>query len=588
MKRTFSIFATAFCALSLCVVYAQDEGEQLYQQCAACHAEDGSGGVGPALANNQNLQDAGYHISRILNGGAGMPAYGDQLSDEEIAAVATFERTSWGNDFGEVTAQQVSQERQGQSTGGDQTGGAEAEAGAETESTETGGAQTGGAGATAPQSEAGAEALSTERGTASEADAAQSQNQQTQSQANVQTEMIAEGFNSPVQLTAPEGDDRRFVVDRVGTVQILNANDELLETPFLDLSDKIVELQPEFDERGVLGLAFHPNYAENGHFYVYYSAPLRDSAPDNWNHTSRVSEFTRLDDNPDQADPNSERILLEVDQPQFNHNGGTIAFSPEDSYLYIALGDGGAADDVALGHPPMGHGQDITSMLGNILRIDVDRGWPGYAIPQDNPFVGREGLDEIYAWGWRNPWRMSFDRGGNHGLYVGTNGQNLWEAVYLVDQPGNYGWNILEGTHCFSTERPNVSPETCPRVGENGETLHLPVIEYPHLANQGDTPVAGASVIGGYVYRGEAMPELQGRYLFGDWTSTFDQALGQVLMATLTTTPGELWSLEQVAQLDAYVLGFGEDAEGELYVLTTENTGPTGSTGKVHKLVAGQ
>jgi hypothetical protein len=188
-------------------------------------------------------------------------------------------------------------------------------------------------------------------------------------------------------------------------------------------------------------------------------------------------------------------VLLEVDQPQFNHNGGSLAFSPTDGFLYIALGDGGAADDVALGHPPIGHGQDITSTLGNILRIDVDRGWPGYAIPQDNPFVRQQGVDEAYAWGWRNPWRMSFDRGGDNALFVATNGQNLWESVYRVTEPGNYGWNILEGTHCFDPQNPDETPprDACPRVGPNGEPLHLPVIEYPHLENQGDAEVAGIS-----------------------------------------------------------------------------------------------
>ncbi len=409
-----------------------------------------------------------------------------------------------------------------------------------------------------------------------------------QSQANISTEVIAEGLVSPVQLTAPEGDERRFVVDRVGMIYILNANDEQLEEPFLDISDRIVELQENFDERGLLGLAFHPNYADNGQFYVYYSAPLRESAPDNWNHTAHVSEFTVSEEAPNRANPDSERVLLEIDQPQFNHNGGAVAFSPTDGYLYIALGDGGAADDVALGHPPSGHGQDITSMLGNILRIDVDRGWPGYAVPQDNPLVGREGHDEIYAWGWRNPWRMSFDRGGNHSLFVATNGQNLWEAIYQVDQPGNYGWNLLEGTHCFDTQLPNESPEDCERVAANGEPLQLPVIEYPHLDNQGDSSVAGSSVIGGYVYRGEALPELQGRYIFGDWSTDFSAPQGQIMIASLTDTPGALWSLEQVAQLDAYVLGFGEDSSGELYALTTESTGPTGTTGKVHRIIAGQ
>jgi mono/diheme cytochrome c family protein len=243
---------------------------------------------------------------------------------------------------------------------------------------------------------------------------------------------------------------------------------------------------------------------------------------------------------------------------------------------------------VALGHPPIGHGQDITSILGNILRIDVDRGWPGYAIPQDNPFVRQQGVDEAYAWGWRNPWRMSFDRGGDNDLFVATNGQNLWEAVYRVTEPGNYGWNILEGTHCFDPQNPDETPprDACPRVGPNGEPLHLPVIEYPHLENRGDAEVAGISVIGGYIYRGEALPDQQGNYIFGDWSQSFDRPAGQLLLATPSRQQGELWQVRQLMELESYVLGFGEDAAGEVYVLTTDNTGPTGTTGRVYRVVA--
>ncbi len=556
MKRLLWV-AMAMCA----VAFAQTDGATIYEQCAACHGPEGAGGAGPALARNQNLESADYHISRILNGGAGMPAYREQLSDEEIAAVATYERTNWGNDFGEITAQQVAAQRAGQTSQTD--GSASSEGGAEVV---TGEASTtsGGASATANQTADPAASLP-----------------------SVNLETVAEGLVSPVYLTSPAGDARRFVVDRTGQIYILNQDGRLLEQPFLDISDRMVDLDERYDERGFLGLAFHPDYADNGRFYVYYSAPLRDSAPDNWNHTAHISEFTVSEDDPNVADPNSERVLLEVDQPQMNHNGGALAFSPKDGYLYISLGDGGAADDVALGHPPIGHGQDTTTLLGDILRIDVDRGWPGYAIPQDNPFVGREGADEIYAWGWRNPWRMSFDRGGNHDLYVTTNGQNLWEAVYLVEGPANYGWNILEGTHCFSTAEPNQSPETCDRTGREGEPLRLPIIEYPHLANQGDSPIAGASVSGGFVYRGSAIPELHGRYVFGDWSSSFEEPQGQLFVAD-PAAPGALWSIQRLSDLDLFLLGFGEDSEGELYILTTENAGPSGQTGKVHKLVASQ
>jgi glucose/arabinose dehydrogenase len=414
---------------------------------------------------------------------------------------------------------------------------------------------------------------------------------------DVELQTVMEGLTSPVMLTYAPNDDRRFVVDRTGYVYILDAEGNQLEEPFLDISDQLIEFQDAFDERGLLGLAFHPHYEQNGRFYVYYSSPLRDEAPNDWNHTSVISEFKAtqpeegMRSQTNTTDMSSERVLLEVDQPQFNHDGGSIAFGP-DGYLYIALGDGGAADDVALGHPPMGHGQDTTSLLGSILRLDVDRGWPGYAIPQDNPFVGDpRGLDEIHSWGWRNPWRMSFDRATGN-LMVATNGQNLWEAVYEASESGNYGWNILEGTHCFDTQNPNTTPLStfCEAVGPMGHDLKMPVIEYPHLRNQGDRAIAGISVIGGYVYRGSAIEGLQGQYVFGDWSKSFSQPQGQLLVAHPTTSKsdGQLWGMSQMQVLDNYILGFGEDSAGELYVLTTSNTGPTGNTGAVHKLVPAQ
>jgi len=200
---------------------------------------------------------------------------------------------------------------------------------------------------------------------------------------DLRLELVAEGFVSPVTLTSPPGDDRLFVVDRPGIVYALDQQGQREEEPFLDITDRVVELDPGYDERGLLGFAFHPDFAENGRAFAYYSAPLREGGPAGWNHTAVLAEFTLGDDG--RLDPASERVLLEVDQPQMNHNGGQLLFG-HDGFLYLGLGDGGAANDVAEGHPPLGNGQDVTTLLGSVLRLDVDSGDP-YGIPADNPFA---------------------------------------------------------------------------------------------------------------------------------------------------------------------------------------------------------
>ncbi len=386
-----------------------------------------------------------------------------------------------------------------------------------------------------------------------------------------------------------------FVVDQAGTIRILDSDGELLEEPFLDLGDKIVELMDDFDERGVLGLAFHPDYSENGRFFVYYSAPLRAGAPADFNHTSHIAEFTVSDD-PNVADPDSERILLQVDQPQFNHNAGQITFGP-DGFLYIPLGDGGGADDVGTGHVEDwyetnegGNGQDVESnLLGSILRIDVDGGFP-YGIPADNPFVADPTVPgEIWAYGFRNPFRISFDEGGEEPqLFVSDAGQNQWEEVSIVEVGGNYGWNVKEGTHCFSTENPDESLDSCPEIGARGEPLVDPIIEYLNVNQEGGL---GLVVIGGFVYRGDDLEDFQGQYIFGDYSRTSDTGDGTLFVATPPETGGGLWNMEELAisnrddgRIGEFVLSFGQDSDNELYVLTTEMPGPTGTTGKVYRL----
>lgn len=418
---------------------------------------------------------------------------------------------------------------------------------------------------------------------------------------SVGLELVADGLTSPVAMAVvPDDSGRFFIADQIGQIRIISADGQMLEEPFLDIQDRLVELSPDYDERGLLGLAFHPDYANNGRFFVYYSAPLRAEAPADWDHTSHVSEFTVSADNADAADPASERILIQIDQPQSNHNAGSIAFGP-DGYLYIPLGDGGAADDNALGHVEDwyeenvgGNGQDLASnLLGSILRIDVDNegadGQP-YAIPEDNPFVGVEGAEEIWAIGFRNPYRMSFDMGGSNELFVGDAGQNLWEEVSIVESGGNYGWNVKEGTHCFSTANPDMSLDECPDMDADGRPLVDPIIEYQNANAEGGL---GLVVIGGNVYRGSAMPDWDGYYIFGDWSTSFgEEADGTLLIAIPSENEGELWMFSELVvagsdngRLNEYLLSFGQDMYGEVYILTTETAGPSGNTGKVYRLI---
>lgn len=402
-------------------------------------------------------------------------------------------------------------------------------------------------------------------------------------------DLVADGLTQPVALKEPpDGSGRLMVVDQTGVIRVVDASGELLATPFLDVQAKLVPLMPGFDERGLLGLAFHPDYAENGRFYVYYSARPRLA---DYNNTSTIAEYTVSAD-PNVADPASERILLEIDQPQFNHNAGDLHFGPEDGYLYISVGDGGGAHDIGFGHVEDwyavndgGNGQDITeNLLGNILRIDVDGGTP-YGIPSDNPFVDGPGLDEIWAFGLRNPYRFSFDQGGSHALLAGDAGQHLWEEVSLVERGGNYGWNVKEGPDCFSTATPNVPLDDCPDTDPDGRPLVDPVIAYVNAAQPGGL---GVVVIGGYVYRGDDVPQLSGRYVFGDFSRGFFPPDGSVFMAKPRSSG--MWHIQEVkfpargGRLGEFVLGFGQDGSGEVYILTSDTAGPTGTTGRVYRL----
>jgi glucose/arabinose dehydrogenase len=408
--------------------------------------------------------------------------------------------------------------------------------------------------------------------------------------------LVAEGLVSPIGVVAVSDNSKRlFIIDQIGKVWILDKNYAKLPNPFIDVTSKMVTLSPNFDERGLIGLAFHPNYKSNGRFYIYYTLPPRAGGPDSgatWNNLSRISEF-RVSSNPDMADMNSERVILQWDDPQGNHNGGTLAFG-EDGYLYIAVGDGGSANDVAPGHVEDwyatnkgGNGQDVqANLFGNILRIDVNRGNP-YGIPGDNPFVGKPGRDEIYAYGFRNPFRISFDMGGSHQLFAGDAGQVLYEEVSIVKKGGNYGWNVKEGTHCFNAANNTQVLGSCPSFDNLGNPLIDPIIELNNWQN----PAGGkaTTVIGGNVYRGRDIRSLDGQYIFGTFSQSPTTANGELFMARKAGSG--LWPVEEITlknrpnDLGFYLKGFGQDVDGEIYLTVTMVGGPTGNTGQVYKLV---
>ncbi len=399
--------------------------------------------------------------------------------------------------------------------------------------------------------------------------------------ARVGLELVAEGFASPVALVSPEdGSGRLFIVDQVGVIWIISAG-QRIEKPFLDLRSRLVALNSLYDERGLLGLAFHPNFAANGRFYVSYSAPLREGlSPNEWDHTTYISEFTVSADDPNQANPDSERVLLAMDKPGYNYEAGHLAFGP-DGYLYIATGDSVHKPAEEAGK----FAQDTFSLLGKILRIDVNRiadASQAYMVPPDNPFVAAGGRPEVFAYGFRNPYRFSFDvsdESKSPRLFVADVGQAMMEEVSLVAGGGNYGWPIREGITCFNAQYWSQPLWSCQTKG-----LIDPVIAYAH---ENDL----SAIIGGVVYRGKTLPDLNGGYIFGDW----GRGNGHLFVANPPALGTGLWKITEI-QVEVpdqsgmgQLLGIGQGENGELYLLTkAPGIGPAGDSGKVYKVLPPQ
>jgi glucose/arabinose dehydrogenase len=404
---------------------------------------------------------------------------------------------------------------------------------------------------------------------------------------------------APVGIThAGDNSNRLFVTDQRGIIHVLQ-NGNVSATPFLDIETRLVPERANFDERGLLGLTFHPNFGQAGltgadKFYVYYSAPQPNGDPNDpvnpVDHQSVVAEYSVTGVGSNVADPNSERILLTFEQPQFNHDAGFVGFG-NDGLLYITTGDGGGGGDNEPGHTGggagnpsggLGNSQDRTNLLGKVLRIDVDgNNGPGghYGIPGSNPFVGEGGgvREEIYAYGLRNPWRASFDDGpgGTNRLFVADVGQGDVEEINIIESGGNYGWRIKEGEFDFdNTIAPNPN---VPLVDPVAQYLH-PNSDPNNFPSQDPLQQVGISVTGGVVYRGSDFPELQGKYIFSDWSTGFAQPDG-TLLGLEETAAGQfdLSVLDVVGgnPIGEYIQAFGLDESGEVYVATKGTLAPS-------------
>lgn len=351
---------------------------------------------------------------------------------------------------------------------------------------------------------------------------------------NVSLKLISNDLTHPTAFAVTKKHpELLFVCEQEGRIRIIQ-NEKLVKAPFLDITDVVLKKEG-YDERGLLGLAFHPDYASNGKFYVYTSVASKDEK--GVDHHSEVREYTVSKSNPLIAEKASARKVLAFNQPESNHNGGDLKFGA-DGYLYISSGDGGGGGDK---HGEYGNGQNLKTLLGKILRIDVNK--TPYGIPKDNPFINTAGAKpEIFAYGLRNPWRISFDRKTNQ-LFAGEVGQDKFEEVDIITKGGNYGWRAIEGFHPFKPSDPQPAKAI------------KPIHEYPHTD--------GISITGGFVYRGKSVPALAGKYVYGDM-------MGPIW--ALAPQSGNKWTRTKlgISRDPGYwhVYSFGEDVSGEIYVLT--------------------
>ena len=380
---------------------------------------------------------------------------------------------------------------------------------------------------------------------------------------------VATGLRQPIAVEDAPETDARLIADKFGTLSV-HDEDGLGESPVLDVSEDIVGHTDW--ETGLIGFALHPEFARNRRFYVRYSATPRDETPEEYNHTAALEEYRATENLQDIVD-GSRRTILEVPEPGMWHNAGDIVFGPE-GYLYVALGDGGSdVDDTGDGHTedwydpvPGGNGQDITeNLLGSILRIDVDGedGEKNYAVPGDNPLIGEEGFDELFAWGFRNPWRMEFCDGDLYAIDVGN---DSYEEVNLVVKGGNYGWNVKEGFACHKAS-------TCPDETPDGDPLIDPVAVYPHSRNGREF---GSAIIGGRFCEDASVPALDGSYVFGD--------ISKKLFASQPRAEDRRpWSMTVLdVDLEDAPLSIESASDGGVYVLTTDFDGH----GAVHRLTS--